>query len=67
MTDPGAGGLATVFDRYPFNSPWVRGLIGRYWLQAWFAIETVLAEAERARVIESEVLGACDGAAARTA
>jgi hypothetical protein len=33
---------AAAFDRYPFNSPWVRGLIGRYWLQAWFAIETFL-------------------------
>ena len=43
MTDQGAGRLATVFDRYPFNSPWVRGLIGRYWLQTWFAIETFLA------------------------
>ena len=43
MTDQGAGRLAALFDRYPFNSPWVRGLIGRYWLQAWFAIETFLA------------------------
>ncbi len=43
MTDQGAGRLATVFDRYPFNSPWVRGLIGRYWLQTWFVIETFLA------------------------
>ncbi len=43
MTDQGAGRLAAVFDRYPFNSPWVRGLIGRYWLQTWFAIETFLA------------------------
>ena len=42
MTDQGAGRLAAVFDRYPFNSPWVRGLIGRYWLQTWFAIETFL-------------------------
>ena len=43
MTEQGAGRLAAVFDRYPFNSPWVRGLIGRYWLQTWFAIETFLA------------------------
>ena len=43
MTYQGADGLAAVFDRYPFNSPWVRGLIGRYWLQTWFAIETFLA------------------------
>ena len=42
MTDQGAGRLAAIFDRYPFNSPWVRGLIGRYWLQTWFAIETFL-------------------------
>jgi hypothetical protein len=34
--------FSVVFDRYPFNSPWVRGLIGGYWLQAWFAIETFL-------------------------
>jgi hypothetical protein len=38
-----AGRIAAAFDRYPFNSPWVRGLVGRYWLQAWFAIETFLA------------------------
>jgi hypothetical protein len=35
--------LAAALDRYPFNSPWVRGLVRRYWLQAWFAIETFLA------------------------
>jgi hypothetical protein len=34
---------AGVFDRYPFNSPWVRSLVGRYWLQTWFAVESGLA------------------------
>jgi hypothetical protein len=34
--------LAAAFDRYPFNSPWVRGLVTSYWLPAWFAIETFL-------------------------
>ena len=43
MINQGADRLAAVFDRYPFNSPWVRGLISRYWLQTWFAVETSLA------------------------
>jgi hypothetical protein len=42
VIDRSAGRIAAVFDRYPFNSPWVRELVGRYWLQAWFAIETFL-------------------------
>jgi hypothetical protein len=31
-----------VFDRYPFNSPWVRRLVSQYWLQTWFVVESVL-------------------------
>ena len=43
MIASAADRLAGAFDRYPFNSPWVRDLVGRYWLQAWFTIESVLA------------------------
>ncbi len=32
-----------AFDRYPFNSPWIRGLIGRYWLVTWFFANSGLA------------------------
>jgi len=28
-------------DRYPFNSPWVIRVVSAYWLQAWFAIESI--------------------------
>ena len=36
------GGRLTVLDRYPFNSPWIRGLIGRYWLVTWFLINSAI-------------------------
>jgi len=32
-----------AFDRYPFNSPWIRGMIGRYWLVTWFFANSGLA------------------------
>ncbi len=35
-------------DRYPFNSPWVVRIVSRYWLQAWFAIESIGALAQAA-------------------
>ena len=33
--------LPRLLDRYPFNSPWVARVVSRYWLQAWFTIESV--------------------------
>ena len=29
--------VVALFDRYPFNSPWIRAVIGRYGLPFWFA------------------------------
>lgn len=34
--------LQRIFDRRPFNSPWVAKVLGRYGLAAWFAVESVL-------------------------
>jgi hypothetical protein len=35
--------IVKVVDRYPFNSPWIRGLIVRYWLPVWFATNSIVA------------------------
>lgn len=35
--------LPTALDRYPFNSPWIGGLIGRFWLPIWFAANSLIA------------------------
>ena len=43
MIDSAAKRAAGILDRYPFNSPWVRSLVGRYWLQTWFVVESGLA------------------------
>jgi len=34
--------LRRMFDRPPFNSPWIAALVLRYGLPTWFAIESVL-------------------------
>ena len=41
MSDRSTVELPRLLDRYPFNSPWVVGIVSRYWLQAWFAIESI--------------------------
>lgn len=41
--------FAPVLDRYPFNSPWLRRLISRYWLPVWFALNSLIAIAYSAR------------------
>jgi hypothetical protein len=33
--------VKAALDRYPFNSPWVRQVIGRSWLGLWFALVSV--------------------------
>lgn len=33
--------MATALDRYPFNSPWLRSVIARYWLPVWFAANAI--------------------------
>jgi hypothetical protein len=48
VTAEGTHRLPALLDRYPFNSPWVTGLVARYWLQTWFAIETFLGLAQAA-------------------
>ena len=30
--------LFGALDRYPLNSPWVRGIVARWWLPVWFAL-----------------------------
>ncbi len=40
---------APLLDRYPFNSPWVRGLVARYWLGSWFATNSFVAIVYAAR------------------
>ncbi len=37
-----------LLDHYPFNSPWVGRIVSGYWLQAWFAIESIGALAQAA-------------------
>src|SRR6476619_3812868 len=34
--------LRAMFDRRPFNSPWIIAMVSRYGLPWWFAIESVL-------------------------
>jgi hypothetical protein len=36
-------------DRYPFNSPWIRGLVRRHWLPVWFAANSIVALVYAAR------------------
>ena len=38
-----------IFDRYPFNSPWLRHLVLTYGLPVWFGINTLWALAYQAR------------------
>lgn len=40
--------LVRYFDRYPFNSPWIRTLIARYWLVTWFAAHSIAGVANAA-------------------
>jgi hypothetical protein len=40
---------AAVLDRYPFNSPWVRSVVARFWLPAWFAMNSLAGVAHAAR------------------
>lgn len=40
---------ASAIDRYPFNSPWIRSLVGRHGLPVWFATNSILAVAQSAR------------------
>jgi hypothetical protein len=35
--------MARGLDRYPFNSPWIRALVGRLWLPVWFAANSGVA------------------------
>lgn len=41
--------IARLLDRYPFNSPWIRSLVGRFWLPLWFAANSGVAIVYAAR------------------
>ena len=42
-------GRIDVLDHYPLNSPWIRGIIARYWLPVWFAANAIVGIANSAR------------------
>ena len=48
MTDTLLRWRSRILDRYPFNSPWVVRIVSRYWLPAWFAIESIAGIAKAA-------------------
>lgn len=41
--------IRRAFDRYPFDSPWIRSLVGRSWLPAWFVANSLAGIANAAR------------------
>lgn len=38
-----------LVDRYPFNSPWIRAMVAKYWLPVWFAANAVVGIANSAK------------------
>lgn len=41
--------VRAIFDRYPFDSPWIRSLVTRYGLAVWFAAHSLIAIGYSAR------------------
>lgn len=37
-----------MFDHYPFDSPWIRALVTRYWLRVWFGANAIVGLANAA-------------------